>query len=253
MRANAKKQLHTAKITFHTDAFHCAMHSTAINPNTGHTAEYCRSSTTAGMVPSGLTRVLMKIGCLCCGRGPNSHMPTGTKTLFFIPISAMPKGCKATYIRIVCADRPEKTESRCVRFTVGGDQVDYPGTISTKTADLSMTKILINRVLSTPGAKYMTGDLKDFYLNTPMECYKYVRIPIDVFPDCSIAEYGLLPLVHNGFIYAECQKGMYGLPQAGRIANDRLLPSLLHTVMHLLLSSCPLASRQNRTCLLLGC
>jgi hypothetical protein len=149
-------------------------------------------------------------------------MPSGTNTLFFIPITAMPKNRRATYIRIVCADRPEKEESRRVRFTVGGDQVDYPGAVSTKTADLSTAKILINSVLSTPGAKYMTGDLKDFYLNTPMEQYEYVRIPIEVIPPISIIEYDLLPLVHNGFVYAECHKGMYGLPQAGRIANNRL-------------------------------
>lgn len=68
----------------------------------------------------------------------------------------------------------------------------------------------------------MTGDLKDFYLNTPMERYEYVRIPIEVIPAISIIEHNLVPLVLNGFVYAECQKGMYGLPQASRIANDCL-------------------------------
>jgi hypothetical protein len=100
--------------------------------------------------------------------------------------------------------------------------VDYPGAVSTKTADLATAKTLINSVLSTLGAKYMTGDLKDFYLNTPMECYEYVRLPIEVIPDVSIIEHDLLPLVHNGFIYAKVRRGMYGLPQAGQIANNRL-------------------------------
>jgi hypothetical protein len=35
-------------------------------------------------------------------------------------------------------------------------------------------------------------------------------------------EYDLAGLVHNGAVYCEIRKGMYGLPQAGRIANDRL-------------------------------
>jgi predicted ATP-grasp superfamily ATP-dependent carboligase len=48
----------------------------------------------------------------------------------------------------------------------------------------------------------MTGDLKDFYLNTPMECYEYVHIPIEVIPPISIIKHDLLPLVSNGFIYA---------------------------------------------------
>jgi hypothetical protein len=69
----------------------------------------------------------------------------------------------------------------------------------------------------------MTRDLKDFYLNTPMERYEYMHIPIKVIPPISIIKYDLLLLVHNGFVYAECCKGMYGLPQAGRIANHHLL------------------------------
>jgi hypothetical protein len=225
-RANAKKQPHlAATTTFHTDAYHCALHSTAINPDTGHTAEY-RELRACSDGDKWINSCADEIGRLCNGRGPNSAMTSGTNTLFFIPLSAMPKGRKATYIRIVCADRPEKTETRRVRFTVGGDQVDYPGAVSTKTADLATAKLLINSVLSTPGARYMTGDLKDFYLNTPMERYEYVRIPIDIIPDISIIEHNLLPLVHNGFVYAECRKGMYGLPQAGRIANDRLVAFL---------------------------
>ena len=34
--------------------------------------------------------------------------------------------------------------------------------------------------------------------------------------------YELHDLVHNGYVYVEIQKGMYGLPQAGKLANDRL-------------------------------
>jgi hypothetical protein len=208
---------------FHSDAYHCALHSTAINPDTGHTAEY-RELRACSDGDKWINSCADEIGRLRNGRtNANGQIIKGTNTLFFIPISAMPKDRKATYIRIVCADRPEKMdETRRVRFTVGGDQVDYPGAVSTKTADLATAKILINSVLSTPGAKYMTDDLKDFYLNTPMDRYEYVRLPIEVIPPISIIEHDLLPLVHKGFVYAEVRRGMYGLPQAGRIANDRL-------------------------------
>jgi hypothetical protein len=64
----------------------------------------------------------------------------------------MPKGHRATYIQIVCADHPEKVDPRQVRFTVGGDQVDYPGIVTAKTADITTAKILFNSVLSTPNA-----------------------------------------------------------------------------------------------------
>jgi hypothetical protein len=72
----------------------------------------------------------------------------------------------------------------------------------------------------------MTIDIKDFYLNNPMSRYEYMRIPLDVIPEDIIEQYGLRELAHNGYVYAEIRKGMYGLPQAGRIANDALVPYL---------------------------
>ena len=35
-----------------------------------------------------------------------------------------------------------------------------------------------------------------------------------------------MDFVHNGYIYIEVSKGMYGLPQAGRVASDELIPRL---------------------------
>jgi hypothetical protein len=102
-----------------------------------------------------------------------------------------------------------------------------PSAVSTKTANLATAKILLNSVLSRPGAKYMTGDLKDFYLKTPMEHYEYVRLPIEVIPPISIIEHNLLSLVHKGYIYAEVRRGMYGLPQAGRIVANNQITAFL--------------------------
>jgi hypothetical protein len=39
-------------------------------------------------------------------------------------------------------------------------------------------------------------------------------------PQEIIDEFGLLELAHDGRIYIEIQKGMYGLPQAGIITNE---------------------------------
>jgi hypothetical protein len=94
-------------------------------------------------------------------------------------------------------------DPRRVQFTIGGDQVDYPGIVTTKTADLTTAKILFYSVVSTPNARYMTGDLKDFYLGTPMEYYEYVRIPCTVIPDSIMLKYKLAPLIRNGYVYAE--------------------------------------------------
>ncbi len=74
----------------------------------------------------------------------------------------------------------------------------------------------------------MTLDVKDFYLNTPMVRYEYVWIKNDDIPDEIIVEYNLGYKVSNdGHIHVEIQKGMYGLPQAGILAQE-LLEKQLH-------------------------
>ena len=56
-----------------------------------------------------------------------------------------------------------------------------------------------------------------------MSRYEYVKLPINLFPPDIISQYKLLPLVHDDdHVYMEIQKGMYRLPQAGRLANDQL-------------------------------
>ena len=49
-----------------------------------------------------------------------------------------------------------------------------------------------------------------------------MRINIRDIPDEIITKYNLMPLVHNGFIMVEIRKGMYGLPQTGILASNRL-------------------------------
>jgi hypothetical protein len=207
-RANVKKHQQGAQATANTamqidsEVHHAALHSNAINPDTGRTSEYLELSKCSDG-HHWIEACANEIGRLCHGHGADSNMTSGTNTMFFIPIKDMPKGRRATYIQIVCADHPEKVDPQRVRCTVGGHQVDYPGIGTTKTADLTTAKILFNSILSTPNARYMTGDLKDFYLGTPMEYYEYIRIPCTVIPDSIMLKYKLAPLIHNGYVYAE--------------------------------------------------
>jgi hypothetical protein len=64
----------------------------------------------------------------------------------------------STYIRVVCADRPEKEIAEQVRWTVGGDNVQYDGNTNTETADLITEKTLINSTISTPNARAVVTD-----------------------------------------------------------------------------------------------
>lgn len=195
-----------------------------VDPETGQNMSYAKLK--AG--PNGAEweqAMANELGRLTKGVLP--HMPTGTETMRFIHPSEMPSDRTATYLRIVAAERPHKEETKRIRCTVGGDRIDYPGNVSTKTADMALVKILLNSVVSTPGAKFATIDIKDFYLNTPMERKEYMRIAVKDIPDAIFKQYNLAPLVVNGFVYVEISKGMYGLPQAGFLANEQLKERLI--------------------------
>jgi hypothetical protein len=149
----------------------------------------------------------------------------GTNTIYFIHKHQVPndRHRDVTYAKFVVELKPNKAEVHRTRLTVGGDKVHYPGDVGTPTADLTLVKMHINSVISTPGARYMTLDVKNFYLNTPMVRYEYVKIKIDDIPDEIVVEYDLKGKVtSDGFIYIEIQKGMYGLPQAGILAQQLL-------------------------------
>jgi hypothetical protein len=118
--------------------------------------------------------------------------------------------------------RPNKSEIHWVHLTVGGNLIQYPGDVSTRSADLTTSKCLWNSTISTEGARYMCLDVKNFYLGTPMDSFEYMCIPVKLILQEIIKQCNLLPLVSDGHGYIEVQKGMYGLPQVGILANQLL-------------------------------
>ena len=66
---------------------------------------------------------------------------------------------------------------------MGGDRLDYQGEVSTKTAGLTTINLLLNSVVSSAGTKFVTADVKNFYLNTPIDETKYMHIPVKLIPD----------------------------------------------------------------------
>ena len=52
--------------------------------------------------------------------------------------------------------------------------------------------------------------------------YKYMKISLAILPEEIIAQNNLLQLASNGWVYLEVRKGMPGMKQAVRIANNRL-------------------------------
>jgi hypothetical protein len=144
----------------------------------------------------------------------------------FISVNDVPKNRTVTYAHFVCDYQPQKSESERTRLTVGGNLIDYPGDVATSGADITTAKLVWNSVISTDNAQFMGMDIKNFYLNTPMDHPEYMRIHLRHIPDEIIEEYGLLELAHEGFVYVEINKGMYGLPQASILANKLLAKHL---------------------------
>jgi hypothetical protein len=51
---------------------------------------------------------------------------------------------------------------------MGSNLVNYPKDCGTPTVNLLTVTLMLNSIISTPNTKFMTINLKDFYLNTPM-------------------------------------------------------------------------------------
>lgn len=198
----------------------------ALHPDTGKLAEY-RELRTSSEGAEWDQAACEEIGRLAQGLPPEVPKEASNNTIRFIRKKDVPQGKTVTYLRVVAADRPQKAQSKRIRFTVGGNLLTYDGNASTRTSDLTTVKLHLNSVISTENGRYMTIDLKDFYLNTRLDTKEYMRIPVSLIPVRVMDTYNLWPLVHDGYVYVEIGGGMYGLSQAGIIANRELKRHLL--------------------------
>ena len=129
------------------------------------------------------------------------------------------RGKKPTYARIVVDFRPQKEDSNRVRITAGGNLIQYAGDLTTRTVDLTVTKLVWNSVVSTAGVKCAVFDVGNFYLETPLDEYKYMKMPLELFPQWTRGQYDSDTHAYKGFVYWEIRKVIYGLPQAGALVN----------------------------------
>ena len=174
-----------------------------------------------------------ELGRLCQGIGTHPTAPhfkriEGTNTFTPIRLADIPVDRRndITYTRVVCDIRPQKADPFRTRITIGGNRIAYPGDTGTRTASLETVKLLINSTLSTPNAKFACFDIANFYLGTPLDRHEYVKIKLNVIPHEFIDEYNLTSFASDGWVHFQIQKGVYGLKQAGKLANDLLAARL---------------------------
>ena len=171
------------------------------------------------------------MGRLCQGvgrgtKGSNGQRVAGTDTFPVIRSDDIPhdRQKEIAHVKVVCEVRQPKTDPNRTRITVAGNHTCYPGDGGTPTASLDIVKLMLNIVLSRPGARFVCFNDTNFYLQTPeMDRKEYVRIKFDNIPDKFRNEYGLTPnppLVHHSWVYFAVVRGAYGLTQSGKLAND---------------------------------
>ena len=61
---------------------------------------------------------------------------------------------------------------------MGSDRLDFDADSGSPTSNMLQTKIIVNSVISdaSKGARFMTLDIKDHFIATPMEHPEYMRI-----------------------------------------------------------------------------
>jgi hypothetical protein len=96
---------------------------------------------------------------------------------------------------------------------VAGDaRVHYPFDAGTPTANLLTIKLLINSMISTPGASFFTINIKNFYLCTPTTRYEHMRLKLSDMPEYVIAHYHMLDIATlDRCVSCKICQGMYGL------------------------------------------
>jgi hypothetical protein len=154
----------------------------------------------------------------------------GTDTIVFIKYGniLLNRRRHIAYGKTVVTYQPEKDDPNCTKLTAGGNRIVYHGNVSTPMVKMMTVKMHLNSVISTKKARYCTFDIKDFYLNTPMEQPEYMRLKLSDLPQDFVNLYNLTKIAEdNQYVYIKVQKGMYGLPQAGILAH-RLLEQRLN-------------------------
>ena len=118
-----------------------------------------------------------------------------------------------------------------VRGTFGGDRCNYPFSAFAATASMVLVKMLLQSVISD-GVRFMTIDIKDYYLKTPMARPEYIRLRINQLPPEIQSTYNLAQYVHHDTVLFQVNQTMYGLPQAGILSQQRLIAHLATSGYH---------------------
>ena len=128
-----------------------------------------------------------------------------TDAMDFIHPSKILPNEKITYALFVCDHRPLKPEKWTTHLVIGGDKLPCYDGAGSPGANLIKTKRLLNSVISDAHqeACFMTLDLKDHYLVSPMPNPAYMKIPSRYIPTEIMTKYNLQPRIQRSTFIAK--------------------------------------------------
>ena len=151
-----------------------------------------------------------QLGRLCQGIGrgtvgPKNRIIKGTGTFKVIRFNGIPfeKRKDICHTIVVCEYRPDKDDPNRTRINITGGHILVP---------FDVVKLMINSVLSQNNARFAAFDIKNFYLDIPMENHEYAMVKLEDTPQEFIEEYHLFDNERHGWVYFEIVRGCYGLP-----------------------------------------
>lgn len=157
-----------------------------------------------------------------------------TECIKFIAPTSKPRNKSASYYnpQVKVKVKDGKLVYR-VRGTYGGNKQHFNGEKDAQTAALPTVKLQLNSVVSDD-ADWMTVDIKDFYptKGNKLDEPEYMWIQLTSLPEDIIAKYNLHALSVNGKVLVRIDSALYGLRQAGKVAQDRLIKHLAANGYH---------------------
>ena len=96
-----------------------------------------------------------------------------------IPIEKQKEIC---HTRLVYEYHPDKDDPNMTHITIEGGHILVPFDVSTRTSSLELVKPMIKCVLSRQNTRFAAFDIKNFYLDTPMENPECVRVKLEDIP-----------------------------------------------------------------------
>jgi hypothetical protein len=85
--------------------------------------------------------------------------------------------------------QPKKDDPNRVGISIGGNLIDCPYELTTQKANMVSSKIMWNSIIRMPNAKFGGVDIKNMYLETPLDQNEYLKMSLRLIPEDIIEHY----------------------------------------------------------------